>query len=90
MPHVYAANGNNDIEMYVYQVEWDDASFASLTKNIDKIDVVVAERLMVTSRGLEETDPENATRTQTYLQQHPDVKAFVHVHNFNDDAGVWE
>lgn len=78
----YAAE--EDISMYVYQVERDDASFVSLQKNIENIDVVISERLYLTPRGLEETDPENAERTQNYLKQHPDAQVFAHVHNFND------
>lgn len=81
---------DRDVDMYVYQVEWDDASFVSLAKNIDKVDVVISERLMLTRDGLEETDPENAARTLSFLKQHPEVKALAHVHNFNDDDGVRE
>lgn len=80
-------------ELIGFYVNWDDTSFTSLKKNLDRIDKLIPEWLHLTSAdgtiGID--DPPKLKQALDYIRQHrPDLAIAPLVNNFRSDGLEWE
>jgi peptidoglycan-N-acetylglucosamine deacetylase len=77
-------------KVYAFGVEWDDASYASLETNGEKIDTLILEELTINTGGLKVLNPEKMKRTLDHLDStDPDLPRVALVNNFDEITNIW-
>lgn len=76
------------MEFYAFYMEWQNGSVNSLKANLDKIDVLIPERLTLQRTGIEELHPYNMARTLAYVRDNnTDTKILSLINNYNKETG---
>lgn len=77
---------------YGHVVTWDDKSFGSLRRNVQHLDVVIAEWLSVTdpSGHVVHADREHEANLRKWISQNaPATQIYAHVNNYHRDGQTW-
>lgn len=83
-------NISQSLDITAFLVEWDDASFASLQDNINKIDTLISEELSVTDTGVTVLSPDKLERTLDFVKQtRPSLKMLPLVNNYDSKTDSW-
>lgn len=79
------------LNMSAFFVEWDDASFASLQENIDKVDTLVSEELSLSETGVTLLYPDKFQRTMQYIRStRENIRVIPLVNNYNSAQESWD
>lgn len=86
----FVSSGDNLVDIYAFYVERDDNSFSSLKTNLSKIDVLLPERLNLSSSWLNFLTPDKANQTLQYIRANRnDIKILPLVNNFDEVTNSW-
>ena len=83
--HALAPVQDNDIDMYGFYVEWDDASYTSLTQNINKLDAILPEWMNLGSSGqVTFLNPDRMAQTSAFIKKtRPTLPIYALINNYN-------
>jgi cellulose synthase/poly-beta-1,6-N-acetylglucosamine synthase-like glycosyltransferase/peptidoglycan/xylan/chitin deacetylase (PgdA/CDA1 family)/spore germination protein YaaH len=83
------ANPNLSTMTVGFYVNWDDASYDSLTKNLSNLDIVIGEwmHLATPDGNIVEDDPDKQKQATDYISAHkPDTKVLALINNYQNDG----